>query len=107
MSEILMWSLLAFFGAFGVIEFVRFIYTDWKGGNNDYHIVVSTKNKCGNIESVVRNTILSTNARSLLVIDDSSDETVRDVLGRLAEKYTQIEVLTSDEYIDFLHSKEC
>ena len=107
MLEIIMWSLLAFFGAFGVIEFIRFIYTDWKNCRNYYHVVVNTKGKGENVEAIVRNAILATDAGSLLVIDDGSDDYVKKVLKKMTEKYAHIVVMTMEEYIDFLHSKEC
>lgn len=107
MSEIIMWSLLAFFGAFGLIEFIRFIFVDCTSTADDCHLVVCAKNKGPAIESSLRNAVICANSRPVFVIDDGSDEDVSAVVGKLAEKYIQIEVLTVDEYIDFLHSKEC
>lgn len=107
MLDIILWSLLAFFGAFGVIEFVRYVYTDWKCGNDDYHVVVSTRNNEPNIEAVVRNTILSTDCASVIVLDDNSSSQTKSILEKLKERYSYIRIITPDEYIDFLQSKEC
>lgn len=107
MSEIILWSLLAFFGAFGLVEFIRFVYTDWKSGNDDYHVIVSTRNKEKNIESVVRNTILATDCSSVIVVDDHSPEETKNVLEKLKSKYSYIRIITIEEYMDFLNSKEC
>ena len=107
MSEIILWSLLAFFGAFGLVEFLRFVYTDWNGGCNDYHVVVSTRNKEDGIESVVRNTIMATASSSVIIIDDGTNSETGLILEKLKERYSYIRVLTFDEYIEFLQSKEC
>ena len=107
MSDIILWSLLAFFGAFGVIEFIRFVYTDWQGGYNHYHVVVSTRNNEDNIEAVIRNTILSIDCASVIVLDDNASKETKNILKKLKEKYSYIRIVTPDEYADFLQGKEC
>ena len=107
MLDVFLWSLLAFFGAFGLIEFLRFVYTDCMRTYNDYHVVVSTRNNEANIEAVIRNTILSTDCASVIVLDDNASSETKSVLEKLKEKYSYIRIITPDEYADFLQSKEC
>lgn len=107
MSEIIMWSLLAFFGAFGLVEFIRFVYTDWNSEYGDYHVVISTRNKEENIESVIRNTVLATDCSSIIVISDEPTDKTLEILERLQTRYPYIRVITMEEYLDFLNSEEC
>lgn len=107
MLDIILWSLLAFFGVFGIIEFIRFVYTDWKECHNNYHIVISTKNKEENIEAVIRNTILATDSTLIIVIDDNSSAETKSILKKLRDTYNYIQIMNLDEYLDFLNSKEC
>ena len=107
MLEIIMWSLLAFFGTFGFVEFVRFVYTDFKSSYDDYHVVISTKNKEENIEGIIRTVMLVTNSSPMIVIDDNSSSDTKYILQRLKMVYPNINVLSIHEYMDFLNSKEC
>ena len=100
MSEIILWSLLAFFGAFGLVEFIRFVYTDWNSTSEDYHVVVCADKAGENLESVVRNTILSTDTLSVIVLSDNRAE--NEVLEKLKNKYSYLEIMKTEEYIDFL-----
>lgn len=101
-----MWSMLAFFGIFGLVEFIRFVYIDWKHSECDYHVVVRVKSDEKNIESVVRNALLSTEGGTTYVVTDALDCETGEVLRRLSEKYLQLKPLTLGEYVDFLHSEE-
>ena len=107
MLEIIMWSLLAFFGAFGVVEFVRLIYTDVFYSSSNYHIVVSTRNNEDNIESVIRSAVLASDSPSFFVIDDNSSDETKTILEKLKNTYSYIKIVTYEEYADFLKSKEC
>lgn len=107
MMEVVMWSLIAFFGAFGIVEFVRLVYTDIFFGSSNYHVVVSTRNNEENIESVIRSAIMSANSGSYFVINDNASEETKTVLEKLKNTYSYIKIVTYDEYADFLKSKEC
>ena len=102
MSEIILWALLAFFGAFGLVEFVRFVYTDWNNNDNLVHTVIRGDKVEDNIEYVVRNTLLSTDVGNIIVLkgDHPAEEDL--VLKKLQEKYSHLEVMSTEEYIDYL-----
>lgn len=106
MFDIILWSLLSFFSAFGILEFIRFIYSDWHCDYDSYHITVSTKNLGKNIESVLRNIILKTNS-PIIVIDDNSDQDIEFILKKLQNKYECIRIMSFNDYINFIQSKEC
>lgn len=102
MSEIILWSLLAFFGAFGLVEFVRFVYTDWNSSEDNFHIVVRADKAKENIESAVRNAVLATDSKSVIVLANSTTEDESYILEKLQEKYSYIEIMKTEEYIDYL-----
>ena len=102
MSDIILWSLLAFFGAFGLVEFIRFVYTDWYSSQNDFHIVVCTEKVKDNIEGAIRNAALTTDNHSIIVLCDIADSEQGLVLEKLKEKYGYIEIMKTEEYIDYL-----
>ena len=102
MSEIILWSLLAFFGAFGLVEFVRFVYTDWNSSEHDFHVVVRADKTKENMESAIRNAVLSTDSKTVIVLTADTTEDERYILEKLQEKYTYIEVMKTEEYIDYL-----
>ncbi len=102
MSEIILWSLLAFFSAFGIVEFVRFVYTDWKSGENDFYVVIPADLAGDTIESVIRNTLISTGHHPVIVISDNTSADQLCVLKNLQKKYEYISILKTEEYIDLL-----
>ena len=102
MSEIILWSLLAFFGAFGLVEFVRFVYTDWTDSAGDFHVVIRADKVRGNIEGVVRNTMVATDSQSVIILSNFPTEDERMVLEKLQNKYSHIEVMETEDYIDYL-----
>lgn len=105
MSEIILWSLLAFFGAFGLVEFVRFVYTDWNSNEDDFYVVIHADKAGENLEAVIRNALIATGTHSVLVLnDDDNDDNLEKkfVLKRLQDKYENINIITMDKYIDLL-----
>lgn len=102
MSEIILWSLLAFFGAFGLVEFVRFVYTDWNSADNDFHVVVRGDKASENIETAVRNAVLATDSKSVIVLVNGITEDESYILEKLQEKYTYIEIMQTEDYINYL-----
>ncbi len=102
MSEIILWSLLAFFGAFGLVEFVRFVYTDWNNSAENFHVVIRVDKAKENIEAVVRNVMLATDTRSIIVLSNAPTDSESIILEKLQEKYSNIEVMETEAYIDYL-----
>ena len=102
MSDIILWSLLAFFGAFGLIEFIRFVYTDWHSSEDDFHVVVCANKVGDNIEGALRNAAMSTDAASIIVISDTMEDDEITVLKKLQRKYPCMGVMKTEEYIDYL-----
>lgn len=102
MSEIILWSLLAFFGAFGLVEFVRFVYTDWSNSSDDFHVVIRADKVKEKIEAVVRNTILATDTQSIIVLSNTPTDNESVILEKLQEKHSHIEVMKTEDYIDYL-----
>ena len=102
MSEIILWSLLAFFSAFGIVEFVRFVYTDWNSGQNDFYVIIPADGIGENLEAVVRNALIATGAHPIIIISNNADEEEAYILKRLEQKYEYISVLRTEEYIDLL-----
>lgn len=98
MLEIILWSLLAFFSAFGIVEFVRFVYADWNSDKDDFHLVIRCGETSENTESVVRNAILASDCKSVILLTDRPGY----VTDKLQEKYPHIEVMNTEEYIDYL-----
>ena len=106
MLETILWILLAFFGAFGLVEFVRFAYTDWNCSERDFYVIIPTNNDCNNIEGAIRNAIIATDTRSLIVLSDATDSESIYILEKLHQKYEYIKIMSTDEYIRFLKNKE-
>jgi len=107
MLSVLLGGLISFFAAFGFIEFIRFVYTEWNKECKNYHVVIPVKNSQDKIECIVRNAIMNNDASSIIAVDfNSTDDTYR-ILQSLSEKFSSITVLTYDEYIEFLQSKDC
>lgn len=102
MLEIILWSLLAFFGAFGLVEFIRFVYTDWNSSEEDFHVVIRADKAKENLEAVIRNTLIATDSHSIIVLANSPDRDEGYILEKLQEKYSYIEIMETEEYIDFL-----
>jgi len=102
MAEIILWSLLAFFGAFGLVEFVRFVYTDWVNSADDFHVVIRADKAGKDIETIVRNTILATDSQSVIILCNEPTEDESMVLEKLQNKYLHIEVMKTNDYIDYL-----
>ncbi len=107
MSEIILWSLLAFFGAFGIVEFIRFVYTDWSCSQKDFHVVVCADNFKDNVEIAVRNALLATDTCSLIVIMDSPSADDREICEKLLKKYSFIKLMKTEEYIEYIRNREC
>lgn len=102
MSEIILWSLLAFFGAFGLVEFIRFVYTDWNSCENDFHVVVRGDKARENIEASVRNAVLATDSKSVIVLANDLTDEESLILEKLKEKYTYVEIMQTEDYINYL-----
>lgn len=102
MSEIILWSLLAFFGAFGLVEFVRFVYTDWNSNEDDFYVVIHADKVGENLEAVVRNALIATGIHPVIVLKNNAVGEQEYVLRKLQEKYENINIITSDKYIDLL-----
>ena len=107
MSEIILWSLLAFFGAFGIVEFARFVYTDWNCSQNDFHVVVCADKFKDNIEIAIRNVLLATDTSSLIVIMDSPSAEDSEIYKKLLKKYSFIKLMKTEEYIEYIRNREC
>lgn len=108
MLELFLYAILGFFAAFGFVEFIRFVYTDWNGKYSGYYIVIPTKNHESEMEGMIRNAILTTDsAAEIIVLDHGCTAETRAVLENLRKKYSYITICTYEEYIDFLNSKEC
>ena len=102
MSEIILWALLAFFGAFGLVEFIRFVYTDWSNNDDIVHTVIRGDDAGENIESVVRSTLLSVDSGNIIVIKGDMFSEEDEILKKLQGKYPHLEVMDIEEYIDYL-----
>ena len=106
MLEIILWSLLAFFSAFGIVEFTKFAYSDWVSSESCYHIAVCADKYNDDVEIAVRNAILATDCGSLIVVTDNF-ETNRAIYEKLLQKYNYIRVMNTEEYTNFIKSKDC
>lgn len=102
MSDIILWSLLAFFGAFGLVEFIRFVYTDWNSSENDFHVVIRAEKVRHNIEGAVRNAVLLTDKQPIVILSETDDFEETYILEKLKEKFAYIEIMKTEEYIDYL-----
>lgn len=98
MSEIILWSLLAFFGAFGLVEFIRFVYTDWNNSQDDFHLVVRSDKSSENTESILRNAILATDCKSIILLTEDTGI----IIDKLQERYPYVEIMNTEEYINYL-----
>lgn len=101
MSDIILWSLLAFFSAFGLLEFIRFLYADFKSRENDYYLVVHSEGMEEDIECIVRNAILSTDCHSVIILTQNSSV----ITNKLAERYPHITFMTTEDYIEHLKQR--
>lgn len=104
MSEIILWSLLAFFGAFGLVEFVRFVYTDWSSTANDYHVVICAGRARENIEVAVRNAVLATDSKSVIILCNAPTDNESVILKKLQKQYPYVEIMSTEDYIDYLEN---
>ncbi len=102
MTEIILWSLLAFFGAFGLVEFIRFVYTDWNNSEDEFHIVVPGNKHTGCLEATIRNAMLATDFGKIIVIADDIDSEEKIILQKLQARYPHIEIMKTEEYISYL-----
>ena len=82
MLEIILWALLAFFSAFGIVEFTKFAYTDWASSESYYHVVVCADKYNDDVEIAVRNAVFSADCSSLIVVTDNF-ESNREVYEKL------------------------
>ena len=101
MSDIILWSLLAFFSAFGLLEFIRFLYADFKSQEKDYYLVVHSQGMEEDIECIVRNAILSTDCHSIIILSEISNA----ITDKLAERYPHIRFMTTEDYIEHLKQR--
>ena len=106
MLEIILWSLLAFFSAFGIVEFTKFAYTDWVSSENYYHVVVCADKYNDDVEIAVRNAVLSTDCSSLIVVTDNFENN-REVYEKLLHRYSYVTLMDTEEYTNYIKSKEC
>lgn len=107
MLEIILWSLLAFFSAFGIVEFVRFAYSDWTSSEEYYHVVICADKFNDDVEMAVRNAILATDCGSLIVVTDYGLEENPEIYEKLSRKYAHIKLMNTEEYIKHIKSREC
>ena len=101
MSDIILWSLLAFFSAFGLLEFIRFLYTDFKNSDADFYMVVHCEETEDNIEGIIRSAILSTDCHSIIALTDNNSY----ITEKLAEAYPHIRFMTTVDYIEELKQR--
>ena len=80
------------------MEFIRFAYTDFKSGNNDFHVVVKGLGMEEEVEGILRNALLATDCKSVILLV----ETENDTTDKLKEIFPYVQVMTTDEYIHFL-----
>ena len=101
MSDIILWSLLAFFSAFGILEFIRFLYADFKSSEDDYYLVIHCENREEDIECILKSAMLSTDCHSIVILTGSDSF----VTQKLAEDYPHIRFMTTDDYIEQLKQR--
>ena len=106
MLEIILWALLAFFSAFGIVEFTKFAYTDWVSSENYYHVVVCADKYNDDVEIAVRNAVFSTDCSSLIVVTDNF-ESNREVYEKLLHRYDYVKLMNTEEYTNYIKGKEC
>lgn len=102
MSEIILWSLLAFFGAFGLVEFIRFVYADWKSIERDFHLIVRGDKKTENAEVLLRDALLATDCKSVILLTDDKGY----ITEKLQEKYPHVEIMSTEEYINYIVERQ-
>ncbi len=102
MLEIILWALLAFFSAFGIVEFVKFAYTDWVDSEEYYHVVVCADKLKDNAEIAIRNAALATDCGSLIVLTDCKSEETREIYEKLLRKYSYIKIMNTEEYTKYI-----
>ena len=101
MAEIILWSLLSFFSAFGLVEFIRFLYADRQNRKDNTHIVVFDDGTEENIEMYLRNAIISVDCQDIILITEDSAY----VAEKLQEKYPRIKIMTTEEYINYISNR--
>ena len=107
MSEIILWSLLAFFSAFGLVEFVRLAYAEWNCPDEDFHVVLCANKFKDNIEGAIRSTILTVDVNSVIVVADFITAEDYSVYEKLIKQYPFIRIMNTEEYIDYIRNREC
>ena len=90
MTDIILWVLLAFFSAFGVVEFIKFVYTDFKTEQNDFHVVV----KGTGIEEEVEETNYETEESVVVTSEEETTSVENSIEEMIAEQSGMDECVT-------------
>lgn len=105
MFGIILGSILSFFAAFGIIEFIIFIYSEIGKKSDTYFVTIPVMNRQDEIEGIVRTAFLNSHSY-VVVVDLGSTDGTRAILEKLKERYDYLTVLSYEEYTSFLKDKE-
>ena len=103
MCNLLILAVVSFFSAFGMIQFIRFLYSHRQCCDTACYVLTPVKNRQEDIECVIRELMLETESTCVIAVDMDSDDSTFDILRRLEKRYANLRVFTRDQYIEFLN----
>ena len=96
--------IVSFFAAFGVIQFIIFIYSEIGNKADSYFVTIPAKNAENKIEGIVRTAFMN-NLSNVIVVDMNSQDNTAVILEKLKDKYENLTVFSYDEYINYLQNQ--
>lgn len=104
MLNTILCCIVSFFAAFGVIQFIIFIYSEIGKKSDAYFVTIPAKNAENKIEGIVRTAFMN-NLSNVIVVDMNSRDNTAVILEKLKDKYENLTVFSYDEYINYLQNQ--
>ena len=100
MLNILLVGIICFFCAFGAVQFCELIFGVEKRTQSRIISVIPLHNNEADVECIVRNAFI--NHKKIIAVDYGSYDDTLKILHNLKLEFPGLEVLTQEEFINFL-----
>ena len=112
MLSVIFKTIITFLAAYAVIDIAMRafgFFFDASGANDDVFVIIKVRNREKDLEYIVRSIIWKNLSESrggfvpnVLIVDMGSDDDTPTIARKLADDYSFIYYVTSDEYLSFI-----
>ena len=108
--EIVLSVLICFLSVYGIFQLLYNVacYISKGGAVNpdDIHMVIPVTNKSCNIEAYIRYLSIKEDVENVILLNMADDAEILNTIYILASEFDFVEIMSYDEYIDYVKKKE-